>query len=203
MRGNNWEIDPERLYEYLTKYKNVKQVFLFAGEDDHPKSREFLEDCRRIGYTVVTKKVKYVQTAVQSSPFWETIKEYVPAEKLDELKNDPIMRRKCDFDVEISKELLLNIEDYHTFILFSGDGDYAPVIEEVMEREKRVFIVSTLHSLGREIREMADNKVHPIFVDVFSLKEVIQRRGGRRRGGNFRRKQQPGLIRKVLAFFGR
>ncbi len=197
MRGSAGEIDPQQLYDYLRTYSNVDRICLFAGEDDHPKSVEFLEECRKIGFEVISKKVKYVSTLVEKSPFWDALKEHVPEKKLQKMRNQPILRRKCDFDVELSKELLLNLDEYHTYILFSGDGDYATVIEEIMKREKRVFIVSTERALGKEFREMMDKKVHPLFVDVSLLKDVIKsrKRGGRRQ----RNPQKKGLFSRLLS----
>ncbi len=197
LRGGGSEIDPKQLYDYLRTYPNIDRICLFAGEDDHPKSKEFLEECRKIGYEVISKKVKYIPTLVEKSPFWDALKEHVPEKKLSKLRNQPVLRRKCDFDVELSKELLLNLEKYHTYILFSGDGDYATVIEEIMKREKRVFIVSAPRALGKEIREMQHNKVHPLFVDIVQLKDVIKRRGG---GGKKRQQQEKkGLFSRLFS----
>jgi uncharacterized LabA/DUF88 family protein len=186
LRGKKWEIDKKALYDYLREYKNIDRICLFAGEDDHPKSKAFLEECRQIGFEVITKKVKYVHASVENSPFWKTLEEIVPSKKLDKIKETDILVRKCDFDVEISTELLLHLETYHSFILFSGDGDYAPIIEEIMKREKRVFIVATERSLGREIRDMMKKDVHPLLVDIFDLQGVIRRR---KRNPNFRAKK--------------
>ncbi len=176
LRGRKWEIDPKNLYEYLRSYTNVDRICLFAGEDDHPKSVAFLEECRKVGFEVITKKVKYVHASIERSHFWESLKDIVPQEKLNELKEKDILVRKCDFDVEIATELLLHLDEYHTYILFSGDGDYAPIVEEVMKREKRVFIVATEKSLGKEFRAMMERGVHPLLVDIFDLKGVIRHR---------------------------
>ncbi|QQS58872.1 NYN domain-containing protein [Candidatus Peregrinibacteria bacterium] len=186
-------VDPERLYQFLRSHKNVDRICLFAGEDDHPKSREFLEQCREIGFEVFFKPVKYVPLRVEQSPLWEELREFIPEKKLKELQSEPILYRKCDFDVEISKEILLNIDSYHAFILFSGDGDYAPVIEELLKRERRVFVVSKAGALGRELREMLDKKVHPLLVDVESLPQIFnvpQRKYPPKKSGFFAKLQE-------------
>lgn len=200
MRGKKWEIDVQGLYDYLREYKNIDRICLFAGEDDHPKSVAFLEECRKIGFEVITKKVKYVHASIENSPFWKTLEEEVPAKSLKKLKEKDVLVRKCDFDVEISTELLLDLNKYHSFILFSGDGDYAPIIEQIMKREKRVFIVATEKSLGREIREMMEKDVHPLLVDIFDLKGVIRRR---QRKSNYRNKKQGFTSRIFGSLFGK
>lgn len=204
IRGEHIEIDPRSLYEYLRSYPQVDRVCLFAGEDDHPKSKEFLEECRRIGFDVITKKVKYVPTYIDKSPFWEALKEHVPEHKLKKLMEEPILRRKADFDVELSKELLLNLDQYHSYVLFSGDGDYATVIEEIMKREKRVFIVSAPKALGKELRNMLRRKVHPLFVDIFALKDVLSaRRGAQQRMAGGKRRTTPSTQEKPTGFLGK
>ena len=205
LRGKKWEIDPKALYDYLREYTEVDRICLFAGEDDHPKSIAFLEECRKIGFEVITKKVKYVHASIDRSPFWDALTEVVSEKKLEELREKDILIRKCDFDVEISTELLLHLAKYHSFILFSGDGDYAPIIREIMKREKRVFIVATERSLGKELRDMMEEDVHPLMVDIFDLKGVIKHRSRNRKNIPHQGKRvkdvkgkEKGLVKKLI-----
>jgi len=64
-----------------------------------------------------------------------------------------IVRRKCDFDVEIAREMLLNLDEYRTFILFSGDGDYAPIFDVLRERGKQAILVFPRGCRGKEYDE--------------------------------------------------
>lgn len=195
-RGGKYELDPARLFEYLKKYKNIKKIYLFVGENEHEKSTAFLEKCRKIGFEVVTKRAKYVRLSIEKSPFWHEIKKYLPKKLLKKLETEPILKPKCDFDVEIATRLLLDIEKYHTFLLFSGDGDYAPVIEEVMRRQKRVFVIAKKSALGKEFREMMRKKVHPIFVDIFDLGILARRKFPPRK-----KAKKSGFLGKILGKF--
>ncbi|MBI3618878.1 NYN domain-containing protein [Candidatus Peregrinibacteria bacterium] len=69
-----------------------------------------------------------------------------------------IVRRKCDFDVEISREILLNLDTYQSFILFSGDGDYAPIFDALRERRKQAILVFPHGCRGKEYEEVPERK---------------------------------------------
>ena len=138
-----WKIDEKKLFEYFKKYPEISAVRLFAGEDTHQKSRDFLEKCRKIGFEVVTKKVKYMKD-----------------------------RRKCDFDVEITMAMILGMSDFETFLLFSGDGDYAPVVKYLLKKGKRVFVIAEKRSFGREFFEMSPR---PILLPLKIFRKKIEK----------------------------
>ena len=62
----------------------------------------------------------------------------------------PVYRRKCDFDVEITRDVLLNLNKIDGIILFSGDGDYAPLAEEVIKAGKQMILVFAQGCRGKE-----------------------------------------------------
>jgi uncharacterized LabA/DUF88 family protein len=59
-------------------------------------------------------------------------------------------------------------------VLFSGDGDFRPLVESLQRQGVRVSVVSTIRSqppmIADELRRQADN-----FIDLNDLKEVIGR----------------------------
>ena len=66
--------------------------------------------------------------------------------KFKEESKKPINRTKCDFDAEIARDIILDIDKYENLILFSGDGDFASTVDYlIQEKGKRVFVV---HSSG-------------------------------------------------------
>lgn len=77
---------------------------------------------------------------------------------IDELQKNlskPVMRRKCDFDVEIAKDVLNNVDKFETFILFSGDGDYATLVEDlIIDKNKKVIVVFAPGHIGREYEDV-------------------------------------------------
>src|SRR3989344_3462686 len=94
------EIDISILYKYLSSYKNIKEIHLYFGKDNHPKSEEFLDQAVKIGYKIVTKPVKYIL--------------------VENLEKEKIYRRKCDFDMEVCIDTHKKItEGFESFIFFT------------------------------------------------------------------------------------
>jgi len=74
------DIDPKKLFSYLSGYQEIKNFRLYFGKDTHEKSGQFLEKAKEIGYEVITKPVKYILAG--------------------EVSKQKIFIRKCDFDME-------------------------------------------------------------------------------------------------------
>lgn len=66
---------------------------------------------------------------------------------------EPVQRRKCDFDVEISRDIYNNLENFETIIIFSGDGDYAALAEDLILKGKKVIVVFAPGHKGREYED--------------------------------------------------
>ena len=49
-----------KLYGYFNAYENVKDIRFYFGEDVNEKSKTFLSEVKTIGYTLVSKAVKYI-----------------------------------------------------------------------------------------------------------------------------------------------
>lgn len=61
----------------------------------------------------------------------------------------PIRKPKCDFDAEIGRDMILEIDSYENLILFSGDGDFASTVKFlVQEKSKRIFVMYPSGSFG-------------------------------------------------------
>jgi len=129
------EIDLLELFQYLKDYKEIVDIRLYFGKNTHIKSAEFLQKAEKIGYTVITKPVKHILVT--------------------EIEKQKIYRRKCDFDMEISIDVhrLLG-EGVESFIFFTGDGDFKPLYEMLINLDKQVVVVYMYGHLGREIFDM-------------------------------------------------
>lgn len=92
---------------------------------------------------------------------------------------EPVKRRKCDFDVEISRDVYNNLKNFGTLIVFSGDGDYAALVEDLISKKKKVIVVFASGHIGKEysqLREkLIEEKLHYMLFlcSVEKLKEFI------------------------------
>ncbi|KKQ19351.1 MAG: hypothetical protein US45_C0024G0003 [Candidatus Nomurabacteria bacterium GW2011_GWA1_37_20] len=129
------EVDISILYKYLKSYKNIGEIYLYFGKDNHPKSEEFLNRAEKIGYKIITKPVKYIL--------------------IENFETKKIYRRKCDFDMEVCIDVHKKVaENFESFVFFTGDGDFEPLYKLLVELKKQTIVVYTKGHLGREIWNM-------------------------------------------------
>ncbi|MBU1091675.1 NYN domain-containing protein [Patescibacteria group bacterium] len=135
-----WRIDVHKLISYLETYPEIKKINFYFGTDINKESKDFIDSVKKLEngiLQVVTKDVKYIPVDI------------IDSDASDENESKK-KRRKCDFDIEIALDTFLNIESIKSFILFSGDGDYEPLIKFCIERGKQAIIVANPGSLGKE-----------------------------------------------------
>lgn len=128
-------IDPVKIFSYLSGYKEIKNTRFYFGTDINEKSARFLKKAEEIGYQIITKPVKYILAG--------------------EVGEQKIYIRKCDFDMEVCIDVhRLLREGFESFIFFTGDGDYAPLYQMLIKLGKQVVVVYTSGHLGREVWEI-------------------------------------------------
>lgn len=102
------------------------------------------------GYKVVTKPVK----------------EFV----------DSTGRRKIkgNMDIELAVDAMEIVEHVDHIVLFSGDGDFRPLVEALQRKGRKVSVVSTLQTqppmIADDLRRQADH-----FIDLANLAKKVGR----------------------------
>jgi hypothetical protein len=81
-------------------------------------------------------------------------------------------RLKCDMDVTLAVTALRQADRYDTTILFSGDGDFEPLVEHLIERGHRVIVVAAWGSLCPSLLAYIDPD------DFVQLQAVLDLAGG-------------------------
>jgi uncharacterized LabA/DUF88 family protein len=86
---------------------------------------------------------------------------------------------KGNMDIELAVDAMELAEHVDQIVLFSGDGDFRPLVEAVQRRGVRVTVVSTISSqppmISDELRRQAD-----VFVDLTELQPRICREASER-----------------------
>jgi len=165
-----WEISPQKLYNYLKSYPEIYDIrFYFGVEKGNKKSEDFQKKIKQVGYNLISREIKWVPVDIKFTEFikgedgqvnkigrYEKERKILQelkglSEELDSLiKAGGFVRRKCDFDVEVSRDVLLNLDKVDGIILFSGDGDYAPLAAEVIKAGKQMILVFARGCKGKE-----------------------------------------------------
>ena len=81
---------------------------------------------------------------------------------------------KGNMDIELTVDAMELAPRVDHIVLFSGDGDFRPLVESLQRQGVRVSVVSTIRSqppmIADELRRQADN-----FIELDGLREVIGR----------------------------
>ncbi len=83
--------------------------------------------------------------------------------------SEPVMRRKCDFDVEIARDVFNMSNDFSQIVLFSGDGDFSALVGDLIIKGKKVIVVFAQGHKGKEYK----NQKGLFLCTVENLKEEI------------------------------
>jgi len=148
-----FDIDYKLLRQEFIRRGKLLRAFYYTAlleNDDYSPIRPLVDWLHYNGFSMVTKQAK----------------EYT----------DSMGRRKVkgNMDIELCVDALELAPHVDHIVLFSGDGDFRPMVESLQRKGVRVSVVSTIRSqppmIADELRRQADN-----FIELADLKEVIGR----------------------------
>jgi uncharacterized LabA/DUF88 family protein len=148
-----FDIDYRRLLQEFQSRGVLLRAFYYTAmieDQEYSSVRPLVDWLDYNGYTVVTK----------------SIKEYIDANGRRKLKGS--------MDIELAVDAMEIAEHIDQMVLFSGDGDFRPLVEAVQRRGVRVTVVSTISSqpsmVADELRRQAD-----VFIDLAELRAKVAR----------------------------
>ncbi len=152
-KGLGFDIDYKRLLKEFQGRGNLLRAFYYTAlieDQEYSSIRPLLDWLDYNGYTVITK----------------------PAKEF----TDSTGRRKVkgNMDIELAVDAMELAAHLDHIVLFSGDGDFRPLVESIQRRGVRVTVVSTIVTqppmVADELRRQAD-----IFLDLAELMPKIGR----------------------------
>ncbi len=144
-------------------YKLLRQEFMQRGKllrafyytallenDDYSPIRPLVDWLHYNGFSMVTKPAK----------------EFVDAQGRRKVKGN--------MDIELTVDAMEIAPHVDHIVLFSGDGDFRPLVAALQRKGVRVSVVSTIRSqppmIADDLRRQADN-----FIELDELKDVVGR----------------------------
>jgi uncharacterized LabA/DUF88 family protein len=176
-------IHDKRLYQFFRSFNTIDKIRWYYGTlEGDTDSQQNVADKTKIGYDVCTKPVKIMHHSIDiaSLPTMQSpniLKSFLtkglisvlPNTSIDiynqELKklNDGgtlwIEEKKCNFDVEIGANMILDDERssqrdfYTTYVLWSGDSDFTDIVQKMISQGKRVYIFSIPQKVSKELSQ--------------------------------------------------
>ena len=152
-RSLGFDIDYKKLREEFMRRGKLLRAFYYTAlleSEDYSPIRPLVDWLNYNGFMMVTK----------------------PAREF----TDSLGRRKIkgNLDIELTVDAMEAADHVDHIVLFSGDGDFKPLVEALQRRGVRVSVASTIRSappmVADELRRQADN-----FIELADLKDVIGR----------------------------
>lgn len=188
-----WRIDLRRLKQFLDSFAAINSVNFYYGTlNGDARSEDLIKNIQGYGYNLKTKPVKIMRLSLDISSIpvnsptilqnfisksllrrfnIETI-EYLN-NKIKELNNQGtkyIEVRKCNFDVEIGRDILVDSSrnEVKSFVIWSGDSDFSDPVIQLFKENKNVTIFATARRISRELSQTGAK----VF-DIQKIKEFI------------------------------
>lgn len=188
-----WHIDLKRLKQFLDSFDTVKTVRFYNGTvPGDLNSETVITSAIKLKYAVKTKPVKKMRLSIDVSSIpidssfilqnfikksllkkldIDTI-EFLNT-KLKEMNNRGIKhieQWKCNFDVEMGRDMYLDFErnGIQNFILWSGDSDFADPIEQLLQDKKQVVIFATSGRIAPEL-----DATGVLIFEIWKIKDFI------------------------------
>ena len=174
---HNFVIDWVKLYGYLKKRWSCEKIFFYAGIEigDVNTEKEYAS-LDTLGYEMQTKTTMLYRR--KDKPV--TIK----CSKCGEIntRNIPMgYDKKSNCDSELTVDVLELAEPNTEMLIFTGDGDFAYLMEKLVEKGASVKFISSNKKdaynnrrLSRRLRKLTGNKdVH--FIEINSWKKRIEK----------------------------
>lgn len=192
-----WHIDLKRLKQFLNSFDTIGEVKFYSGTlEGDEKSKEEIKYIKECGYLLRTKPVKLMRFSIdtKSIPSMEDkslLKQFIRRALLRKYNGETIEYlnrrfaemntlgelfiedRKCNFDVEIGVDMLLDYEKkrFDTCILWSGDSDFYDPLLKLLKSGKKVILFSTARRVSRELSDLQPGG---LFVfDIQKIKDFI------------------------------
>jgi len=143
-------VNPKKKLFYYGFYK--KRLDLSENHKENIKSRNSIfriDKAKKAGFEMHSKEIKMIPHYNEEGEF---------------LGKTP----KCNFDVEITMNMLTKIKKYDTVILFSGDSDFGALLSYLKENGKKIIVVCTRNRMSTELENVADK-----FIPAETLKSFL------------------------------
>lgn len=188
-----WHFHLKRIKQFLASFDAVKLVRIYVGTlDGNQEAEKQIKELGDFGYIVSTKPVKIMPYSIDVSsiplnsptllqPFMKkpllSVLNIKTIETMNSFFGDLnkqgifyLEDKKCNFDVEIGRDIFLDLNkgDINNFALWSGDSDFVDSINAVRKASKEIFIFSTS---GRVSSELSELKM--LVFEIKKIKEFI------------------------------
>ena len=190
-----WRIDYNRFRKYFEEKYFAEKVLYFGGIDTRlgiQPNKEFFHDYSANDtvnfnkyvthfeellktYQLSVAQIALANKYIQQAKFYRKLelfgyKLFIKPVKRYQNTEFEISRRKANCDVDLTLEVLSNIELYDRAIVVSGDGDFLPLYKYLERKNKEVYVLSRSSRVAREVT----NHLGTRFLEIRKLQNKIE-----------------------------
>lgn len=191
-----WHIDLKRLKQLIDSFDTVNLVKFYNGTlEGDTRSEEIINAVIESKYDVHRKQVKRMKLSIDVSSIpnnsTDILKEFIRRPLLQKFKIETveflngrlkelnqqnifyIEDLKCNFDVEIGRDMLIDHDKngIENFALWSGDSDFADPVKQLLSDDRKVILFATARRVSSELSELVSSG---LFVfDIQKIKDFI------------------------------
>lgn len=191
-----WHIDLKRLKQFLDSFDNIKTIKIYVGTLFGDRvSEKAISEIKNLNYDLRTKKVKIMKFSIDASSVSEQstdlLKQFIRNclirryevstieylnSKFAEMNSRGerfLEDRKCNFDVEIGRDMLVDHEKggVDTYVLWSGDSDFAEPLENLLDSGKKAVLFATSRKVSKELGNLREKGL--FIFDIRKIKDFI------------------------------
>jgi len=166
-----WKFRIEDVVGQLFTFPNIKEIKIYYGknERDLKNSKAFHNRIKKTGAILRTKPMKFITKEINEGLFFQrrTITLFDSSVRnkiqglIDELQKSGIIieELKCNFDVEMTMDMLDDTEKLTAVMLFSGDSDLKEPLERLKVKNKKIGIVGVRGIVAGELHNIKDKYI--------------------------------------------
>lgn len=178
-----WKVDYKKLLKYLKDKFGVSKAYYYAGVDVGEYQNR--TDGINLNSVISNFHKRYIDKRtkdLERSEIYKYIQRIKFYQKLDEfgynlrLKPTKVFRnggrtvKKANCDVDLTFDLMRYMSQYSEIVILSGDGDFAPVLEYLRKKRKKVLVLARGNRTAKEIRQLAGDK----FMDFAYIEKFVK-----------------------------
>lgn len=178
----NFVFDWQKLINYLETRWDCEKIFFYPGIQENDEIRKNLFTNLVGNKSEVIVRIKEYRVYKNQDKISSVS---CPNCKMDVVhKVDMGYSWKCNCDVEMALDVLKNSVIDTEVLLFTGDGDFAFLIEEIIKRETKVRIFSSALSVGnsgykrlsKKLKNLTNQKGNPVqLIELQNIKKIVQK----------------------------
>ncbi len=143
-----WRIDYQKLHWVLRDLNlATRNIFVYSSFlRSSQKQKDFIDRLVEYGFVVHSKEVKEIRSALGT------------------------ISRKGSLDIELAVDAYRFSNTYDTLILFSGDSDFAYLVDLLKETHKKIIVISARKNISYELMHRSHK-----YIDLRKLRSSIEK----------------------------